>query len=351
MQTRNPQSDVTAETTMTETADDRPTTMRAIRQERFGTVAAEVFSMATTEIPTPGADEVLVRVHAAGVDRGVWHLMAGLPYAVRAAGFGIRAPKTPTPGMDLSGTVVSVGADVDGFAPGDDVYGIGNGAYAEYAVAPAEKLAHKPDHLDHTQAAVLAISGLTALQAVRDQASVQPGQKVLVVGASGGVGSYAVQIAKAFGAEVTGVASSSKLDLVRGLGADHVVDYTASDFTDTDDRYDAIIDTGGNRRLRDLRRILTDDGTLVIVGGEGGGKWLGGTDRQLRAMALSPFVSQTLGTFISSEDGGDLLELNALVAAGSLTPAVDRTFPLEQAADAVDHLTDGAVRGKIALTI
>ena len=291
MQTRNPQSDVTAETTMTETADDRPTTMRAIRQERFGTVAAEVFSMATTEIPTPGADEVLVRVHAAGVDRGVWHLMAGLPYAVRAAGFGIRAPKTPTPGMDLSGTVVSVGADVDGFAPGDDVYGIGNGAYAEYAVAPAEKLAHKPDHLDHTQAAVLAISGLTALQAVRDQASVQPGQKVLVVGASGGVGSYAVQIAKAFGAEVTGVASSSKLDLVRGLGADHVVDYTASDFTDTDDRYDAIIDTGGNRRLRDLRRILTDDGTLVIVGGEGGGKWLGGTDRQLRAMALSPFDS------------------------------------------------------------
>ena len=360
MQTLHPHSHQTAQTaqtgqtgqpTMTDDHDDRPTTMRAIRQERFGTVAGEVFSMATTEIPTPDADEVLVRVHAAGVDRGVWHLMAGLPFAVRAAGYGIRAPKTPTPGMDLSGTVVSVGADVDGFAPGDDVYGIGVGAYAEYAVAKAAKLANKPDELDHTQAAVLAISGLTALQAVRDQASVQPGQKVLVVGASGGVGSYVVQIAKAFGAEVTGVASTSKLDLVRDLGADHVVDYTAGDLTESDERYDAIIDTGGNRRLRDLRRILTDDGTLVIVGGEGGGKWLGGTDRQLRAMALSPFVSQTLGTFISSENGDDLVELNALVAAGSLTPAVDRTFPLEQAAAAVDHLTDGAARGKVALKI
>ena len=333
-----------------------PTTMRAVRQERFGTDAGEVLEVTAAAIPEPGADEVLVRVHAAGVDRGVWHLMAGLPYAVRLAGYGIRAPKTPTPGMDLSGTVVSVSADVDGYVPGDAVYGIGSGAYAEYAVAKAAKLAPKPDSIDHEHAAVLAISGLTALQAVRDQAQVEPGQRVLVVGASGGVGSYAVQIAKAFGAEVTGVASTSKLDFVLGLGADHVVDHTVGDFTEPDpdtpdERYDAIIDTGGNRKLSDLRRVLADEGTLVIVGGEGGGRWLGGTDRQLRAMALSPFVSQRLGTFISSENGDDLLELNALVEAGSLTPAVDRTFPLERVVDAIEHLTDGAAKGKVVVTI
>ncbi|WP_436794282.1 NAD(P)-dependent alcohol dehydrogenase [Actinospongicola halichondriae] len=327
------------------------TTMRAVRQERFGTVAAEVLSVEEIERPTVGPDEVLVRVHAAGVDRGVWHLMAGLPYAVRAAGFGIRAPKQPVPGLDLSGTVVEVGADVDAFAIGDEVYGVGIGAFAEYAVAKAAKLAPRPANLDPEHAAAVAISGLTALQAVRDHAKVEPGQRVLVVGASGGVGSYAVQIAKAYGAEVTGVASTGKVDLVRSLGADHVIDYSTTDFTEGSLRYDVIIDTGGNRKLTHLRRVLDDDGTLVIVGGEGGGRWLGGTDRQLRAMALSPFVSQKLGTFISSENGEDLLEINALIEAGKVTPAVDRVLPLEQAAEALDLLTTGRVSGKLVLRV
>lgn len=325
------------------------TTMSAVRQARFGTDATEVWGSTTVGIPEPASGQVLVRVRAAGVDRGVWHLMAGLPYAIRAAGYGIRSPKQPIPGMDLSGTVVSVGADVDTFDVGDDVFGIGIGTYAEYALAEADKLAPKPSTLDHTEAGAVAISGLTALQAVRDHARVQPGQRVLVVGASGGVGSYAVQIAKAHGADVTGVASTGKLDLVRDLGADHVVDYTAGDFTRSAIRYDSVIDTGGNRRLSDLRRLLTDDGTLVIVGGEGGGKWFGGTDRQLRAMALSPFVPQTLGTFISSENGDDLRVLAAHIEAGEITPAVDRTFPLEQAADAIEHLTSGRARGKVVL--
>lgn len=333
----------------TDSTERTAATMRSIRQDRFDTDPHAAFTIAEAAVPTPSAEQVLVRVHAAGVDRGVWHLMAGLPYAVRAAGYGIRAPKHPTPGMDLSGTVVSVGADVDAFRPGDEVYGIGIGSFAEYAVAEASKLARKPAGIDHEQAAAVAISGLTALQAVRDQAKVEPGQRVLVVGASGGVGSFAVQVAKAYGAEVTGVASTAKLDLVRSLGADHVVDHTAGDFTEMDQRFDVILDTGGNRKLSHLRRILAADGTLVIIGGEGGGRWLGGTDRQLRAMALSPFVSQTLGTFISSEDGESLVELNALIERGALRPAVDRTFPLEQAADAVEHLTSGRAQGKVVV--
>ncbi len=337
----------------TETPDTAPptATMRAVRQDRFGTVAADVWSIADVAVPSVGPDEVLVRVHAAGVDRGVWHLMAGLPYAVRAAGFGIRKPKRTVPGMDLSGTVALVGDAVSDFAVGDEVYGVGVGAFAEFAVAKAAKLAPKPASLDHEHAAAVAISGLTALQAVRDQANVASGQRVLVVGASGGVGSYAVQVAKAYGADVTGVASTAKVDLVRSLGADRVIDYTTTDFTDGPSRYDAIIDTGGNRRLEHLRRILVDDGTLVIVGGEGGGRWMGGTDRQLRAMALSPFVSQKLGTFISSENSADLRELNELIDAGKVTPAVDRVLPLERAAEAIDLLTDGRVAGKIVLRI
>ncbi len=327
------------------------TTMRAARHERFGTDAADVVSVGSTEIPTVDADEVLVRVHAAGVDRGVWHLMAGRPYVVRAAGFGIRAPKNTTLGMDLSGTVVSVGAAVVGFQPGEEVYGIGTGTYAEYAVAKASKLAPKPSTLDHQQAAAVAISGLTALQAVRDQAEIRPGQRVLVVGASGGVGSFAVQIAKVFGADVTGVASTSKVDFVRSLGADHVIDHTTTDFTEGPLRYDVILDTGGNRRLCDLRRVLAEDGTLVIIGGEGGGKWLGGTDRQLRAMALSPFISQRLRTFISSENGEDLRELTTLIESGQIAPAVERTFPLDQVVEAIGHMASGRTRGKVVLTI
>ena len=246
-----------------------------------------------------GDDEVLVRVHAAGVDQGVWHVMAGLPYPIRLAGYGIRAPKNPVPGADLAGVVEAVGKDVTRFQPGDEVFGIGKGSFAEYARAREDKLAPKPANLSFEQAAAVAISGLTALQGLRDHGNVRPGQKVLIIGASGGVGTYAVQMAKAFGAEVTGVCSTAKVDLVRSIGADHVIDYTREDFAEGKQRYDVILDIGGNSSLSRLRRALTPKGTLVIVGGETGGRWLGGFDRQLRARLLSPFVGQTLTTFIS----------------------------------------------------
>ncbi len=281
-----------------------PTTMEAITQDRYG--PADTLQLTRVGVPEIAADEVLVRVHAAGVDRGVVHLMTGLPYPVRLAGYGIRKPKNPVLGMDLSGVVAAVGSEVTQFAPGDEVFGISKGSFAEFAPALESKLAPKPANINHVQAAAIAISGLTALQAVRDHAHAAPGRKILVTGASGGVGSFAVQIAKAFGAEVTGVCSTSKTDLVDSIGADHVIDYTTKDFTRTGEHYDAVVDTGGNRSLSDLRRVLTSDGRLVIVGGENGGRWLGGTDRQLRAMVVSRFVSQTLGTFISKESAEDM---------------------------------------------
>jgi NADPH:quinone reductase-like Zn-dependent oxidoreductase len=238
--------------------------MRAIVQDRYG--PTEVLELRDIPRPAPGDDEVLIGVHAAGVDRGVWHLMTGRPYLVRPA-FGIRGPRTPVPGMDLAGVVEAVGARVTRFAPGHEVFGVGKGAFAQYATAPAGKLAHKPARLSFEQAGVLGISGLTALQALRDHGRVRAGQRVLVVGASGGVGTYAVQIAKAHGAEVTGVSSTAKVDLVRSLGADHVIDYHRDDFADGARRYDVILDIGGNSTLTRLRRALTPTGTLVIVGG------------------------------------------------------------------------------------
>jgi NADPH:quinone reductase-like Zn-dependent oxidoreductase len=299
--------------------------------------------------PAPGDDEVLIGVHAAGVDRGVWHLMTGRPYLVRPA-FGIRGPRTPVPGMDLAGVVEAVGTRVTRFAPGDEVFGVGKGAFAQYATAPAGKLTHKPVSLSFVQAGALGISGLTALQALRDHGRVRPGQGILVVGASGGVGTYAVQIAKAHGAEVTGVSSGAKLDLVRSLGADHVIDYQRDDFADGARRYDVIIDIGGNSTLTRLRRALTPTGTLVIVGGEGGGRWLGGLDRQLRAMLLSPFSAQKLTTFVSRENAEDLTELADLVDSGQVTPVIDRVFALDETADAIGHLEAGHARGKVVVT-
>ena len=326
-------------------------TMTSIVQDRYGPAPEDVLRLAEVDKPTIGRDEVLVRVRAASVDRGTWHVMAGLPYPIRLAGFGVRRPKYANPGRSLAGTVEAVGADVTGVKPGDDVFGTCNGSFAEYARARADKLAPKPANLTFGQAAAVPVSGLTALQAVRDQGRVRAGQHVLIVGASGGVGTFAVQLAKAYGAEVTAVCGTSKVDMVRAIGADHVIDYTRADFTDGRQRYDVILDIGGNSRLSRLRRALTPTGRLVIVGGETGGRLLGGVDRQLRATLLSPFVGQKLGTFVASENAKDLAALGALIESGQVSPAIDRTYPLSEVVAAIRHLLDGKTAGKLVITI
>jgi NADPH:quinone reductase-like Zn-dependent oxidoreductase len=324
-------------------------TMRAVVQRRYGTRAGDVMRLERTARPAVAANEVLVRVHAAGVDRGTWHLMAGQPYLMRVLGFGFRGPKNQVPGMDVAGTVAAVGSAVTRFAVGDKVLGVGRGTFAEYAAAPEAKLVRKPDALGFEQAAVLTISGLAALQGLRDAGRIKAGQQVLVIGASGGVGSYAVQLAKILGAEVTGVCSTAKEGLVRSLGADHVLDYTRDAVADGSRRYDLIIDINGNTPPSGLRRALTPAGTLVIAGGEGG-KWTG-MGRQLRAVAQSPFGRQRLTTFISTQRLGDIEELSRLVETGQLTPPLDRSFPLAEAPAAVDYLSTGHARGKIAVTV
>ena len=323
--------------------------MKAIVQDRYG--GADALEHRDIGKPEVADHEVLVRVHAAGVDRGVWHVMTGLPYPIRLAGYGFRAPRNGVLGMDVAGVVEAVGKDVSRFQPGDEVFGIGKGAFAEYARVPENKLAPKPANLTFEQAAVVSISGSTALQAVRDHGRVKPGQKVLVIGASGGVGTYAVQLAKAFGAQVTAVCSTAKMDMVRSLGADHVIDYTGEDFADGQQRYDVIVDIGGNASLSRLRRALTPRGTLVITGGETDGRWLGGSDRQIRALMLSPFVGQKLGTFIASENHEDLLVLTELIEAGKVTPAIDRTYPLSEVPNAIRYLKEGHARGKVVITV
>ena len=326
-------------------------TMTAIVQDDYGPAPEDVLRVEEVDKPAIGADEVLVRVHAASVDRGTWHVMAGLPYPIRLAGFGLRRPKYRNPGRSLAGTVEAVGTRVTGFKACEAVFGIGDGTFAEYARARPDKLAPKPASLSFDQAAAVPISALTALQAVRDHGGVRAGQKVLIVGASGGVGTFAVQIAKAFGAEVSGVCSSAKVDGVRALGADHVFDYTGVDFADGEHRYDVILDIGGNRRLAHLRRALTPRGRLVIVGGETDGRWLGGIDRQLRALLLSPFVGHKLGTFVASENAEDLLALRELIDSGQLAPAIDRSYPLSEVAAAIRYMLDGHARGKIVVTV
>jgi NADPH:quinone reductase-like Zn-dependent oxidoreductase len=322
--------------------------MKAIVQDTYG--SPDVLKLREIDKPKVGDDEALVRVHAAGVDRGVWHLMTGLPYLARLA-FGFRAPKTPVPGMDLAGVVEAVGKDASRFRPGDEVFGVGKGTFAEYALAREEKLAPKPANLTFEQAAALAISGLTALQGLRDHGRIEPGQKVLVIGASGGVGTFAVQIAKAFGAQVTGVCSTTKVEMVRSIRADHVIDYTRDDFAEGEQRYDLILDIGGNSSLSRLRRALVPKGTLVIVGGEGGGRWLGGTDRQLRAMMLSPFVGQKLLAFVSPENHKDMMALKELIESGKVMPVIDRTYPLAEVPEAIRYLEEGHARGKVVITL
>jgi NADPH:quinone reductase-like Zn-dependent oxidoreductase len=325
--------------------------MTAIVHDEYGTVPEDVLRLEEVPKPTIADDGILVRVHAASVDRGTWHIMAGLPYPIRVAGFGLRKPKYLNPGRSLAGTIEALGNNVTGFEPGVDVFGICAGSFAQYAGVRPDKLVPKPSNLSFEEAAAVPISGLAALQAVRDHGAVEAGQTVLIVGASGGVGSFAVQIAKAFGAEVTGVCSTAKVDLVRALGADHVIDYTREDFADGQHRYDVILDIGGNRRLSHLRRALTPKGRLVIVGGETEGRWLGGTDRQLRARLLTLFVSQKLGTFVASENAADLVALRELIEAGQIKPLIDRTYALREVATAIRDLIDGRARGKIVITV
>jgi NADPH:quinone reductase-like Zn-dependent oxidoreductase len=276
--------------------------------------------------------------------------MAGLPYPVRLVA-GVRTPKNRVRGMELAGRVEAVGQGVTRFQVGDEVFGIGDGSFAEYARAEQGKIALKPKSLSYQQAAAVGVSACTALQGVRDHGRVQPGQKVLVIGASGGVGTFAVQIAKAFGAEVTGVCSTAKVDLVRSIGADHVLDYTLGDVTDGRQRYDVILDIAGNRSLTALRRALTRRGTLVVMGGETGGRWLDGSDRQLRAMALSPFVGQRLGSFIGTQSAEDLAVLTELIESGKVTPVIDKAYPLSEVPEAIRHMLGGHARGKVVITV
>ena len=320
--------------------------MKAVVRDAYG--STDVLRLEEIAAPVAGEGEVLVRVVAAGLDQGVWHLMAGMPYVMRVAGFGLRAPKNPLLGYDLAGRVEAVGPGAAPFQPGDEVFGTCAGSFAEYAVARADRLVPKPANASFERAATTPTSGYTALQAVRDHGKVEAGQSVLVIGAGGGVGTFAVQIAKTRGAEVTGVCGAAKTELVRSIGADHVIDYTKEDFTDGRVRYDVILDTAGNRPLSHLRRALTPRGTLVIVGGEDGGKWLG-IRRQLRAAALSPFVGQKLGFFIAKQQSSDLEELSRLLETGAITPVVDRTFPLDEVPDAIRYLRDGRARGKVVI--
>jgi NADPH:quinone reductase-like Zn-dependent oxidoreductase len=298
--------------------------------------------------PEIKGDDVLVRVRAAGVDRGILHMMTGLPYLGRLA-FGLRKPRERVLGLDLAGVVEAVGPKVTRFAVGDAVYGSGRGSYAEYAVASEGRLAAKPAALSFEQAAAVPVSAVTALQGLR-AGRIGEGQKVLVTGASGGVGSYTVQLAKAFGAQVTGVCSTGKMEFVRGLGADSVIDYTREDFAATGP-YDLILDIAGNPPISRLRRALTPTGTAVITGGEGGGKLAGGLHRQLGATALSPFIRQRLTTFLGLVRAAELQDLAPLIQAGKIVPALDRTFMLAEAQDALRFLEDGKVSGKVVLTV
>lgn len=321
--------------------------MKAIVQDTYG--SADVLELRDVDKPAVGHGEVLLRVHAAGVNPGVWHAMTGRPNVMRLMGFGLRRPAVRIRGTDVAGRVEAVGKGVAGLQPGDDVFGECQGSFAEYACAPERKLVRKPAQLTFQQAAAIPDSGVTALQALRNMGRVTPGQKVLIIGAAGGIGTFAVQIAKALGAEVTGVCSTTKTDLVRSIGADRAIDYTREDFAGGRARYDVILDTAGNRSISHLRRALAPRGTLVIVGGEGGGRWFG-LGRQLRASLLSPFVGQNLRSLFSMDHpNADLQFLKELVETGKLLPVIDRTFALSEVPEAIRYWEAGHARGKIVI--
>ncbi|ANN19222.1 NADPH:quinone reductase [Amycolatopsis orientalis] len=320
--------------------------MKAIVQNEYGTT--DILRLTDLPQPEAGPDGVVVQVRAAGVDPGTWHLMEGTPYLVRLMGFGFRRPKARVRGLDFAGVVHAVGGNVTEFRAGDEVFGTCQGSFAEYALTTVDKIARKPGRLGFEEAAAVPISAFTALHAVRDRGGVAPRQKVLVIGAGGGVGTYAVQIAKAFDAKVDGVCGTGKVEFVRSLGADTVFDYTREEFGGG---YDLIIDTAGNRPLNLLRKSLTPQGTLVIVGGESGGKWLGPVGRNLRALLLGPFVKHRLRGLFSTENRDDLETLRALIEAGKLNPVVDRTYSLAEVPDAIRHVSEGHTRGKVVITV
>lgn len=323
--------------------------MAAVVREGYG--GPDVLHLKRLPRPEIADTEVLVRVHAAGLAKGAWHMMTGTPYMLRAVA-GLRSPRQKVLGNNLAGTVAAVGPAVTRFRVGDEVYGVGRGTFAEYSAARADKLAPKPKTLTFEQAAAAPVSGLTALQAVVDVGRVTAGQKVLVLGAAGGVGSFAVQIARAAGAEVTGACRGAKADFVRSLGAAHVLDYTREDFTAGQQRYDLIINIAGNPKLSRLRRALTPKGTAVIVGGEEGGTLTGGMiQMQLAARAMSLVIGQRLIGMLCKESGSDLERLTALIDDGKVLPRIDASYPLADAAGAMQRLESGEVRGSVVLTV
>jgi NADPH:quinone reductase-like Zn-dependent oxidoreductase len=321
--------------------------MRALLQHGYGT--PDVFSVGAVPDPTPGRGEVLVKVHAAGVDRGTWHVMTGRPFPVRPA-IGLLRPRQRVPGLDLSGTVVGVGPGVTRFRAGDRVFGIGRGSLAELACAPEEKLARAPASLPLEEAAVLGVSGLTALQALGDAGRVRAGERVLVLGASGGVGTFAVQLAVALGAQVTAVCSAAKAALVRSLGAARVLDYRSDDPVGGPERYDVVLDVAGGLPVARLRAAMTAEGRLVFVGDETGGDWFGFLVRPLAAMLRAPLGRQRFTFLVSRERFEGLERLARLVDEGRLRPVIDRRVPLEGVAQALRDLGDGKVRGKVLVT-
>jgi NADPH:quinone reductase-like Zn-dependent oxidoreductase len=324
-------------------------TMQAITYHCYG--PPEVLELQALEKPAPAEDQVLVRVHAAAVNPLDWHYMRGSPYIMRL-GTGLGAPKETRLGVDFAGTIEAVGNRVTRFKPGDEVFGGRTGAFAEYVTVREDRaLALKPANVSFEQAAAVPIAAITALQGLRDKGRLQPGQKVLINGASGGVGTFAVQIAKALGAEVTGVCSSRNVDMVRALGADHVIDYTRENFTEGGQRYDLILDNVGNHSLRAIRRALVPDGTLVIVGGSSKGNWIGPMTEPLLAILSSPFVSQNLENFMARLDPQDLSALADLMRAGKVTPVIDRRYPLSEVPAAIRYLEEGHARGKVIITV
>jgi NADPH:quinone reductase-like Zn-dependent oxidoreductase len=321
--------------------------MKAISQDRYG--LADVLELTDVDRPAIGDSDVLVRVRAAGVSYGDWHTMTGTPYLGRMY-FGLRRPRASVRGTDIAGHVEAVGAKVTSLRPGDEVFGWCAGGFAEYARADQDSLVRVPGGITLEQAAAAPTSGMTALQGLH-RAKVRAGQRVLVIGAGGGVGTFAVQIATSLGAEVTGVCSTAKVELVRGLGADHVIDYTRDDFAGSGQRYDVIVDIAGSRPLSQLRRSLSPQGTLLIVGGEGGGRWLGELRRSLRGVLTAPFARHRMPFFVSISHKDDLVALADLMESGSVRPVVDRTFPLDQTPDAFRYLEQGRAKGKVVITI
>jgi len=323
--------------------------MKAIVQDKYG--SPDVLELQEIDKPVVKDDEVLVRVRAASANPADWHFMRGLPYVMRPQS-GLRKPKNSVLGRDIAGQVEAVGKDVTGFRPGDEVFAnVEAGGFAEYTCVSEGSLELKPANLTFEQAAAVPLAALTAVQGLRDAGQVKPEQKVLIVGASGGVGTFAVQIAKYFGAHVTGVCSTKNVEMVRSLGADHAIDYTQEDFTQSGQKYDLIFQLAGSRSPSDCRRALTSEGTLVLSSGESSGRWIGPVDRMIKAVALSPFVSQKLGPFLAKPNKDDLQFLKELIEAGKVEPVIDRTYPLSEAPDAIRYLEEGHARGKVVITV